>query len=86
MDAADDCEDDIKSGSFNPLKEKFRNPDFSTYCQGLLDCTMGEALKSYKQLKIFRFNDILLNVIYDGSLAVTQRVLKKEADVCEESV
>ena len=86
MDAADDCADDLKDGNFNPLKEKYSSPDFRSYCGGLLDGTMGEAVNNYKQLKIYRFNDILLNVIYDGSLAVTQRVLKKEADACEKSV
>ena len=86
MDAADDCADDLKDGNFNPLKEKYSSPDFRRYCGGLLDGTMGEAVNNYKQLKIYRFNDILLNVIYDGSLAVTQRVLKKEADACEKSV
>ena len=86
MDAVDDCEDDIKKGGFNPLKEKFNLPDFRTYCSGLLNMTMSDVFNSYKQLKIFRFNDILLNVIYDGSLAVTQRVLNREEDACEKSV
>lgn len=86
MDAVDDCEDDIKKGGFNPLKEKFNLPDFRTYCSGLLNMTMSDVFNSYKQLKIFRFNDILLNVIYDGSLAVTQRVLNWEEDACEKSV
>lgn len=86
IDAADDCADDIKSGGFNPLKESYGSPDFSRCCGELLDMTMGEAVNYYKQLKIFRFNDILVNIIYDGSLAVMKKVLNKEAEAYEKSV
>ena len=43
-DAADDCEDDLKSGSFNPLKKRYTSPDFKTYCDEMLSLTVGEAI------------------------------------------
>lgn len=86
IDAADDCEDDIKDGSFNPLKNKFNSDSFVSYCEEMLNLSIGEAINSFKKLKIFRFNDILINVLYDGSDAVAKTVLKKECAACEKSV
>ena len=86
IDAADDCEDDIKDGSFNPLKKRFGGEDFVGYCSEMLNLTMGEAINNYKKLKIFRFDDILKNILYDGSAAVVCTVLKKECTACEKSV
>ena len=85
-DAADDCEDDIKDGSFNPLKKRFDSENFTEYCAEMLNLTMGEAINSYKKLKIYRFDDILKNILYDGSAAVVCTVLKKECAACEKSV
>ncbi len=85
IDAADDCADDIKDGSFNPLKKRFEEEDFGAYCEEMLNLTMGEAINNYKKLKIYRFNDILENVLYDGSAAVVNTVLKKGC-ACEKSV
>ncbi len=77
-DAVHDCEDDIKDGSFNPLKNRFSSPDFKEYCEEMMNLTIGEAILSYKRLKIVRFDDILTNVLYDGVYSVTQKVLKEE--------
>lgn len=79
IDAVDDCKKDIKSGSFNPLKNKFNSDDFKDYCEELLNLSMGEAARSFEKLKIYRFYDILSNIIYDGSEAVMKKVLQGEA-------
>lgn len=76
-DAVNDCEDDIKEGSFNPLKKRFEDESFTQYCEEMMNLTIGEAIMNYKRLKIFRFNDILENVLYDGVYSVTQKVLEK---------
>lgn len=85
IDAVDDCAKDIKKDSYNPLKEKFSKPDFSLYSEEMLNLTMGEAINNYTKLNIIRFNDILENILYDGSKAVVGMVLKKECS-CEKSV
>lgn len=77
-DAVHDCADDIKDGSFNPLKKRYENEDFSDYCEQMMNLTNGEAIQCYKRLKIYRFNDILLNVLYDGVHAVALKVLDGE--------
>lgn len=85
IDAADDCADDIKDNSFNPLKKRSEEENFNAYCEEMLNLTMGEAINNYKKLKINRFNDILENILYDGSEAVVNTVLKKGC-ACEKSV
>ncbi len=85
-DAVNDCEDDIKDGSFNPLKKRFADKNFAEYCEEMINLTIGEAIISYKRLKIFRFDDILTNILYDGVHSVTQKVLKKGDAEDEKSV
>ncbi len=85
-DAVHDCEDDIKNNSFNPLKKRFNSPDFNKYAEEMMNLTVGEAIISYKELKIYRFDDILTNVLYDGVYAVTRKVLKKEETEDEKSL
>lgn len=78
IDAVDDCEDDIKTGSFNPLKDKFSEENFNEYSEGMLDMTMSEAVRNFHKLKIYKFYDIIENILYDGTHQVTLNVLKKE--------
>ncbi len=85
-DAVNDCEDDIKDGSFNPLKRRFSDEDFKEYCKEMMDLTIGEAILCYKRLKIFRFDDILRNILYDGVYSVTLKVTKGEDAENEKSV
>ena len=85
-DAVNDCEDDIKDGSFNPLKKRFSDENFKEYCKEMMDLTIGEAILCYKRLKIFRFDDILRNILYDGVYSVTLKVTKGEDAENEKSV
>ncbi len=89
LDAVDDIEKDIKSGSFNPLKSRFStkesvlSDEFKAFVNERLDLTAGETEKALAQLKFNRFGDIIENVVCDGMLAAQTRVLKKEKE-CEE--
>lgn len=85
-DTVNDCEDDIKDGSFNPLKKRFEDENFAEYCEEMMNLTIGEAINCYKRLKIVRFDDILTNILYDGVYEVTQKVLKKKGAEDDESV
>ena len=85
-DAADDCEDDLKSGSFNPLKKRYTSPDFKTYCEEMLSLTVGEAINNLKKLKIYRFYDIINNVLIYGTDYTAKKVIYKEVGSCEKSV
>lgn len=89
LDAVDDIEKDIKSGSFNPLKSKFPtkesvlSDEFNAFVKERLDLTAGETERALSLLKINRFSDIIENVVCDGMLAAQTQVLKKEKE-CEE--
>ena len=85
-DAADDCEDDLKSGSFNPLKKRYTSPDFKTYCEEMLSLTVGEAINNLKKLKIYRFYDIINNVLIYGTDYTAKKVIYKEVGSYEKSV
>lgn len=85
-DAVNDCEDDIDDDNFNPLKKRFEDEDFKQYCEEMMNLTIGEAISQYKRLKIYRFDDILKNILYDGVYAVTKKVLEKEEAEDEKSI
>lgn len=89
LDAVDDIEKDIKSGSFNPFKSMFStvesasSDEFKAFAKERLDLTAGETERALAALKFNRFGDIIDNVICDGMLAAQTQVLKKEKE-CEE--
>lgn len=86
IDAVDDCEDDIKTGSFNPLKKRYNLPNFKEYCERMLSLTVGEAINNMNKLEFYRFYDIIDNVLNYGTECSAKRVIYKEVDRCEKSV
>ena len=67
MDAYEDVEKDIASGSYNPLKEAFVNDsDFAGNCRGLLTLMMAECSREFEKLPILLHAEILRNVLYSG--------------------
>lgn len=67
MDAYEDVEKDMKTGSYNPLKETFTSdPDFAVNCRGLLTMMMAECSREFEQLPILLHADILRNILYSG--------------------
>lgn len=86
IDAVDDCEDDIKSGSFNPLKKRYGEKDFKDYCEQTLSLTVGEALNALDGIKLYRFTDIINNVLIYGTYASAKRVLNREDKKNEKSI
>lgn len=66
MDAYDDVEKDIKSGSYNPFKNKFKEDDFEDSCMRLLNMMMAECARSFELLPLVDNIEILRNIIYAG--------------------
>ena len=67
MDAYEDVEKDIASGSYNPLKEMFgRDPDFAENCRQLMTLMMAECSREFEALPILLHADILRNILYSG--------------------
>ncbi len=68
IDAADDLEEDIKKGTFNPFKEKYNGDTAETmkYCNEVLNMTAAHITMSYDLLDTGLYKSILDNIVYDG--------------------
>ncbi len=67
MDAYEDVEKDIKSGSYNPLKTAFQtDDDFAENCKQLLTLMIAECSREFEKLPILLHADILRNILYSG--------------------
>lgn len=84
LDAADDLEDDLKSGSFNPFKEEYSDiknetvrSEFAERVKGMLNLTQSSALDALDSFEKKRFGDILENIIFDGLTFSAEKTLKK---------
>lgn len=82
IDAADDLEDDIKNGSFNPFKAEYsdiKNKDvrksFAERIREIFYLTQSSALEALDALEKKRFDDILENIVLDGLEASVEKVL-----------
>ena len=52
----------------------------------MLSLTVGEAINNMNKLEIYRFYDIIDNVLNYGTECSAKRVIYKEVDRCEKSV
>ncbi len=75
-DAADDIEKDIKSNNFNPFV-KCRITDKNAV-QNELFMTAGQLSEAFSKLKIYKFKNIIDNIINDGLYIQTQKILSGE--------
>lgn len=88
LDAADDLVDDVKSGNFNPFREKFAdigNPGvrkaFTERAEEMLNLTHSSALDALDETEKNRFEDILENIVFDGLENSKKTVLNKYNEV-----
>ncbi len=84
LDAADDLEDDLKSGSFNPFKTEFGNikdkecrKEFAKKANEILNLTHSGALDALDEIEKTRFEDIIENIVFDGLDHSRKAVLSK---------
>ena len=66
MDAYEDVEQDIKKGTYNPLKKRYEEPGFEEECRQILTMMMAECSREFEQLPILLHADILRNILYSG--------------------
>ncbi len=66
LDAYEDIEADIKSGSFNPLKEKYKEPGFEEAYRTVLTLTISQCCMEFEQLPVLDNAEILRNILYSG--------------------
>lgn len=70
MDAYEDVQRDIKSGSYNPWKQYYKNEStekFNQRVEDILNLMMAETAKAFEKLPIIQDVDILRNILYAGS-------------------
>ena len=66
MDAYDDLREDIRKGSFNPLKAYCEREDYEEFCKSAMLMMVGDATQEFEMLPIVQDGDILRNILYSG--------------------
>jgi len=80
MDAFDDIDDDAKKDNYNVFLSRFEGKnidEISNYAYGVLNFTLGETIDAFEEIKINRFNEILLNIIRDGMTQAQDNAIEK---------
>ncbi len=82
LDAADDLEDDLKKGAFNPFSDcdissPEKRKEFAGKIRGMLNLTQSGILEAFDSLGTERFYDISENILLDGITACAEKVLEK---------
>jgi hypothetical protein len=72
VDAADDLEDDIKKGNFNPFKETNKEE-----IELVLKSTVAACHETYAGIEVFDMRGITDNLIFDGLVKTTESILKE---------
>lgn len=66
MDAYDDVEKDIRSGSYNPFKDLYRQGTLAESVRSWLRMMMGGCCRAFETLPILQNEDLLRNILYSG--------------------
>lgn len=77
MDAYDDIEKDMESGSYNPLKLMYMEPDFDKRCREMMNFVLAECTRQFEMLPCIEDANILRNILYAG---VWNKIDKKQLD------
>lgn len=80
LDAYEDVEEDIRKGTYNPLKKKFDELDFEEECRTILTMMMSECCKEFEKLPILENVEILRNILYSGVWCRYEAVREKRRE------
>ena len=84
MDAYDDLEEDLKTGSYNPLKSVKKNSkddnDYENTVQQILVMMMAEATAAFEKLPLLWDSEILRNILYSGVWAKYNKKQKEKQE------
>lgn len=84
LDAYEDVEEDIRKGTYNPLKNLYKDPDFEETCRTILTMMMSECCKEFEKLPILENVGILRNILYSGVWCKYEMV-RSERQKCSET-
>lgn len=85
LDAYEDVEEDIRKGTYNPLKKKFEDLDFEEECRTILTLMMSECCREFEKLPILENVEILRNILYSGVWCRYEAVREKRSQSKGES-
>ncbi len=93
IDAADDLEDDIKKGGFNPYInsitsniEDLKTSEVKEKLNGTLNYNVSQIIEAYNLIEFTHFNDIIDNIITQGLANMQKQVIfEREKDKEEDS-
>ena len=84
MDAYDYLEEDLKTGSYNPLKAVKKNSkddnDYENTVQQILVMMMAEATAAFEKLPLLWDSEILRNILYSGVWAKYNKKQKEKQE------
>lgn len=84
LDAYEDVEEDIRRGTYNPLKKLYGDPDFEEKCRTILTMMMSECCREFEQLPLLENVEILRNILYSGVWCRYEVVRQKRKKSMEE--
>lgn len=80
MDAYEDIEQDLEKGTYNPLKNVYRQENFEEKAENILLMMMAECSKAFERLPIVENTEILRNILYSGVWSRFDQVKQKRKD------
>lgn len=84
IDAYEDLEKDLQSGSYNPFRYYYEQEDYEQMCQQLLTMMIAESAKALEHLPLIHEVDIIRNVVYAGVWVKYDTLRKKKQDMRKE--
>lgn len=78
MDAYEDIDEDIRTGSYNPWKSYIGEKDFEDQVKKILTMMMSECARAFELLPIIKDVEILRNIIFAGVWAKYETVKSKQ--------
>lgn len=65
-DAYADVLEDAESGSYNPYHAAYARADFDDYVRMHLESVMAECARAFEMLPLFKYRELLRNILYAG--------------------
>lgn len=66
LDAYEDIEEDIRKKRYNPLRNRYGEPEFEEDCHTILTMMMAECCREFEKLPLLENVEILRNILYSG--------------------
>lgn len=90
-DALDDLEEDKKKNTFNPFLLKFKDSgktidEIKAYAVEVINLTVGDIPSAYELLNLYKYKEILDNIIYLGLQHEIKHILAKKEHKNEQPI